>query len=407
MKLALERDVEDCQSKLLTGYLKGNLCHYTNITRNVSEVAGEGLHNELLAAKTSKKNRSLKTRTETSSPKSQAILTRRNDNYIMSNFNTVKLKEKPGTKQTVLVKVCNNNASQVKNIESIQNRLFSTNISHSRVSRSLLRNSLVHSRSVNGDSLPRNGGCSARPNSPAGSLLSSRGNNSSFSTEKQIFITEPSQHCKDDPSIARQSFPVNEKSSIEDGQNGEIEASLSHSTVVNFEKYSKLAETKTILGRLGVSGSYRSAGFTDALVNGEDILRYLPGTKSREHVSMETKTEREKLHVLLPNHSNLLSFTTINEKQSFPRLTPRPKNSYKPVYIPVNLAKPVLLKMKHRQDKFINRGREAHEEGRLLPTTLSGLKRGGYSVMTPYMASVVWSIMEDESVDLSRDVSAT
>jgi len=88
-------------------------------------------------------------------------------------------------------------------------------------------------------------------------------------------------------------------------------------------------------------------------------------------------------------------------RQNFPK---------KPVCVPVLLPKtpekpdkPVLLRMQHRQDKFMSRKREKHDEGRLLPTTLTGLTKGGYSVMTPYMASVVWSIMEYESVDKSRD----
>lgn len=77
--------------------------------------------------------------------------------------------------------------------------------------------------------------------------------------------------------------------------------------------------------------------------------------------------------------------------------------SKKPVSLLPKPVKPVRLKMKHRQDEFMNH-REGNnelnqEEGRILPTTLSACKDNCYSVMTPYMAKVVWSVLEHELTD--------
>lgn len=66
--------------------------------------------------------------------------------------------------------------------------------------------------------------------------------------------------------------------------------------------------------------------------------------------------------------------------------------------------KPVKLKMQHRRDNGTSLGSSdkmlsADEaDSRLLPTTLTHSANGSYSMMTPYMANVVWSVMEDENV---------
>lgn len=61
---------------------------------------------------------------------------------------------------------------------------------------------------------------------------------------------------------------------------------------------------------------------------------------------------------------------------------------------------PVKLRLQHRSNAFaklkVNKENGAHE--RVLPTTLNKSAQTTYSLMTPYMANVVWSVMDDENV---------
>lgn len=63
---------------------------------------------------------------------------------------------------------------------------------------------------------------------------------------------------------------------------------------------------------------------------------------------------------------------------------------------------PVKLRLKHRSNAFTKRFNKVTEENgadeRVLPTTLNKSADASYSVMTPYMANVVWSVMDDEKV---------
>ena len=62
----------------------------------------------------------------------------------------------------------------------------------------------------------------------------------------------------------------------------------------------------------------------------------------------------------------------------------------------------VKLRLQHRSDALRKRFSKVKEENstdeRVLPTTLNKPTDASYSVMTPYMANVVWSVMEDEKV---------
>ncbi|KAJ7370992.1 hypothetical protein OS493_028611 [Desmophyllum pertusum] len=63
---------------------------------------------------------------------------------------------------------------------------------------------------------------------------------------------------------------------------------------------------------------------------------------------------------------------------------------------------PVKLRLKHRTNAFTKFSKATEETGadeRVLPTTLNRSAEVSYSVMTPYMANVVWSVMDDEKVD--------
>ena len=68
-------------------------------------------------------------------------------------------------------------------------------------------------------------------------------------------------------------------------------------------------------------------------------------------------------------------------------------------------AQPVKLKLKHRADTGGSRlcsqascaARGANSD-RLLPTTLTHSDKNSYSLMSPYMANVVWSVMKDENI---------
>ena len=62
---------------------------------------------------------------------------------------------------------------------------------------------------------------------------------------------------------------------------------------------------------------------------------------------------------------------------------------------------PVKLRLKHRKNaftKFSEVTEDNNTNERVLPTTLNKSADASYSVMTPYMANVVWSVMEDEKV---------
>lgn len=67
-----------------------------------------------------------------------------------------------------------------------------------------------------------------------------------------------------------------------------------------------------------------------------------------------------------------------------------------------NTAKlPARLRLKHRGSPFTKFTKATEETGpneRILPTTLHKSAETSYSVMSPYMANVVWSVMSDEKV---------
>ena len=63
-------------------------------------------------------------------------------------------------------------------------------------------------------------------------------------------------------------------------------------------------------------------------------------------------------------------------------------------------ALPVILKLTHRKKCGVS-GKLAEDKDtdeRVLPTTLNKSAEASYSIMTPYMANIVWSVMEDEKV---------
>ena len=63
---------------------------------------------------------------------------------------------------------------------------------------------------------------------------------------------------------------------------------------------------------------------------------------------------------------------------------------------------PVKLRLQHRHKSSAKlSGKVTEENGtdeRVLPTTLNKSADASYSIMTPYMANIVWSVMEDEKV---------
>lgn len=67
---------------------------------------------------------------------------------------------------------------------------------------------------------------------------------------------------------------------------------------------------------------------------------------------------------------------------------------------PHTAALPVILKLTHRNKSGVS-GKLAEDKDtdeRVLPTTLNKSAEASYSIMTPYMANIVWSVMEDEKV---------
>ena len=67
---------------------------------------------------------------------------------------------------------------------------------------------------------------------------------------------------------------------------------------------------------------------------------------------------------------------------------------------PHTAALPVILKLTHRNKSGVS-GKLTEDKDtdeRVLPTTLNKSAEASYSIMTPYMANIVWSVMEDENV---------
>lgn len=128
------------------------------------------------------------------------------------------------------------------------------------------------------------------------------------------------------------------------------------------------------------------------------LLNYYP-SGSFSARDLEIKREISEPRMKICERPTTLT-TRERAYQSSSRRSQEPK---KPVSLPPKPVKPVRLRLKHRQDKFMSQREENsrlnEEEGRILPTTLSAWKKNCYSVMTPYMAKVVWSVMEDELTD--------
>ena len=67
---------------------------------------------------------------------------------------------------------------------------------------------------------------------------------------------------------------------------------------------------------------------------------------------------------------------------------------------PHTAALPVKLKLTHRNKCGVSGKLTENKDTdeRVLPTTLNKSAEASYSIMTPYMANIVWSVMEDENV---------
>ena len=67
---------------------------------------------------------------------------------------------------------------------------------------------------------------------------------------------------------------------------------------------------------------------------------------------------------------------------------------------PHTAALPVILKLTHRNKSGVSSKLTENKDTdeRVLPTTLNKSAEASYSIMTPYMANIVWSVMEDENV---------
>lgn len=96
---------------------------------------------------------------------------------------------------------------------------------------------------------------------------------------------------------------------------------------------------------------------------------------------------RNKTHCALPKVNNKTTTTTDHLGNANKR---RPHTA----------ALPVILKLTHRNKSGVS-GKLTEDKDtdeRVLPTTLNKSAEASYSIMTPYMANIVWSVMEDEKV---------
>ena len=131
-------------------------------------------------------------------------------------------------------------------------------------------------------------------------------------------------------------------------------------------------------------------------------LEALKHNYSRPHEPLLPKEENSSQKYFDKCHKITCVFQNVN--------TSRAKNSKA---IPVVLQKeavkrrpytadiPVKLRLQHRSNAFAKFSKVKEENStdeRVLPTTLNKSADASYSVMTPYMANVVWSVMDDEKV---------
>lgn len=135
-------------------------------------------------------------------------------------------------------------------------------------------------------------------------------------------------------------------------------------------------------------------------------------------------TSRITCKAIKPRSSNFVVKCRLNDKinnfakgqepqRVLPRMTKNKLNKIAPVGSEDDTQRPqgevnspVKLRLKHRGE-FLAQSRGAAEiikgtDERMLPTTLQKSADASYSIMSPYMASVVWSVMADEESTITR-----
>ena len=169
-----------------------------------------------------------------------------------------------------------------------------------------------------------------------------------------------------------------------------------------------------------LSSFSRSTSFaSDAAIFGEDLkldyrelLHYRMNTSSRiDHNKLEALKHNYSYpnKPLLPKEQNSSQKCFAKCRKIacvFPKVNAtRVKNSKaKKVALkrrPNTADASVKLRLQQRSNAFIKFSKVKDENGadeRVLPTTLNKSADASYSVMTPYMANVVWSVMDDEKV---------
>lgn len=145
----------------------------------------------------------------------------------------------------------------------------------------------------------------------------------------------------------------------------------------------------------------------DLHLTSDQLLRYDTGTTSR--ITCKTIEPRSSNFVVKCRlNDKINNFAKGQETQRvLPRMTKRKLNKIAPVGTADDTQRPqgevnspVKLSLKHR-GKFLAQSGGAAEiikgtDERMLPTTLHKPADASYSIMSPYMASVVWSVMADE-----------
>lgn len=175
-----------------------------------------------------------------------------------------------------------------------------------------------------------------------------------------------------------------------------------------------------------LSSCSRSTSFaSDAVIFGEDLelgykelFHYRLNTKSRIDYNMSDSLKHNYSRpdkALIPKEENNPQKYSVDKCRKitcvFPNVNANKDRAKSNKAIPVVLQKgavkrppktadiPVKLRLQHRTNDFIKFGRVKEEncaDERVLPTTLNKSADASYSVMTPYMANVVWSVMDDE-----------
>lgn len=161
--------------------------------------------------------------------------------------------------------------------------------------------------------------------------------------------------------------------------------------------------------------SYPATFDDDLKLDRRELLQHRPNTTSRINYN---KLDTSRYNYSSPNNARIIK--KVSSKRSLenrnkvlcalPKMNLSKVNKTSPAVFSETVVErrpntanvPVKLRLKHRSKssaKFSDEDtRHIGADERVLPTTLNKSADASYSIMTPYMANIVWSVMDDEKV---------